>query len=125
MITVKDSERDEKDHVDSPYPSLFQNTFQFTSEEGADIVLGAAFLPKGEVKPGEFVLPYWFGFTDSFYMKYSPHYIKTVVNIAYEQWLQRMTYRKGKLWICPAATETRDAGFQSKVKQLYLGGFTA
>ena len=125
FIDVKDSDRDKNPEQllegSSIIPRALRNTFQFTSAEGAEIVLNAAFLPASvSVAPGEFVLPYWFGFPDSWYMRYAPHPVKTVLNIAYEQWLQRLTYRKDHLWICPAATETRDESFQASVKSLYL-----
>jgi NAD(P)-dependent dehydrogenase (short-subunit alcohol dehydrogenase family) len=119
-IDVKPSQRDSVNEVPSAFPPLFRNWFQLTSQQGAEVVLNSAFIPRDEIKVGEFVLPYFFGFTDSLYMKNTPHKVKAVLNIWYEQFLQKLTYKKGHLWICPASMESRDESFQKQVNKKYL-----
>lgn len=112
------------DH-DSTFLKRIDSKLQLTAREGAEVVLDAALLKKGDAKPGDLVLPYFYGFASlvteqSPVSKLVPHWLKIVLSIGYERLFQRMTYKPNHVWVCPASVESRDEQFQKKVKELYL-----
>ena len=122
----------EKDRLDGKVPNhdttLLQSLhskLQFTSRQGAEVVLNAALLGREEVYPGEFVLPYFFGFSSivsggNSTNELVPYWMKVTTTIAYEQYLQTMTYKKGHMWVCPASVESRDMTLQHRFREVYL-----
>jgi hypothetical protein len=104
------------------------NLLQFTSQQGAEVVLNAALLKQDEVHIGEFVLPYFYGFASlvsSAYHHWIPHSIRVVVTISYEHLFQKMTYQHGRVWVCPASIESRSTTLQQQVRDLYWNQISA
>jgi len=104
----------------STYP-FFLKQFDFSSRQGAEFVLQAALLSQDAVKLGEMVMPYFFPFAEAFHMKYNPTgSVNTVSNTMIELFLQKVTFEKGKLWVCPVSKDARSEGFQQRLKEQFL-----
>jgi hypothetical protein len=104
------------------------NMLLFTSQQGAEIVLQAGMLNQDEVRAGEFVLPYFYGFAplvSRAHHHWVPHSIRVVGTVAYELLFQKMTYQQDSVWICPASVESRSATLQQQVRDLYWNQITA
>jgi hypothetical protein len=126
-ITEKDRFEGKAAEHNSTFLKRLDSQLQFTAREGAEIVLHAALLRREDAKPGELVLPYFYGF--SFFINGSnevhgliPHSIKSVANIVYEHLFQKLTYKRKHVWVCPASVESRDVRFQVQFKEKYLKG---
>jgi hypothetical protein len=110
---------------DSSARPWIERTLQFTARQGAEIVLDAALLRKDDVKPGEFVLPYFYGFSRLIQggnqtKSIIPHPVKVATSILYEHLFQKMTYKKRYVWICPASVESRNHVNQRRLKERFL-----
>ena len=84
----------------------------FNSKEGAENVLNTVFVDG--IKPGEFSFPYFFGFASIFDSIPSPS-LRSILAIVIEN-LQKLTYEKDYLWICPALPRSSNETLQ---KQLF------
>ena len=112
------------DHDSTPLKRI-HSKLQLTAREGAEVVLSAALLTRDNVKPGDFVLPYFYGFASLVteqnpISKFVPYWLRLGLSIVYEHLLQRLTYTQNHVWVCPASVESRDEQFQNKLKELYF-----
>jgi hypothetical protein len=105
-----------------PWPLTGDGLF-FKTEEGAEPVLAAALL-KNEVKPNEFVLPYFYFLAESSIMKLNNPFIPTALRILLSgpiiEPFERATYVKDHVWVCPASVDSKDEAFQEKVRAKFF-----
>jgi len=97
---------------------------QYSPKNGALMVLASAFLEE-EPKVGEFVMPYWFDFANSWHLQsnWFSKITKAKLNMAIEHYFQQLTTVRDHLWICPASRESRNATIQTHFQHRYLSGF--
>ena len=102
-----------------PWPLNRHGAF-FSSEEGAQVTLDAAWLEPDQIKIGEMAFPYHFGASSSWLLSQTSLDVPKVIFNTFVEPFQKLTYERGHLWICPTSVASRDEGYQQQLKETYF-----